>query len=658
MLKKLLIGLGILCALIVVAGLLAPSFISEEKIKEAVVAQAEELLGHDIVINGKLSFKVFPIAGVYMEDVTIGGNQKEPLATFKSMKVDVDTLALIGGNAVIKSLKLDTPVIHLIASKDGKKNWVGKTKEEDKIYVSGKGAQKTAPPIRGLSLEDVKISDGKVTYRDDSSGQKWQADKVNVSISLDDMNSPFEVNGKLDYNSQTVNMDSTLDNLSSFLNKQQATVEAKIKSSLLSIEGKGKVDGGSFTGTTSLASPSMTKAMEWLNQKPLGAKFASEFPLHLSSQASCSPDLCHFNKAKFELATIQATGDVKAHFSRKNPYVEMQLETNELDFNLFMTEPKQAGLSLLPSAYAAESWSNEPINFAALRAIDLVASIKATGIKMKEVAIGKTLFRAKIDRGVLSTDIVDAEFYGGKATVTASVDASGNTPVIQKQVDFRDINMEPFLKDAKISDRFQGKANFKMAMAGSGNSQRDIIGSMEGNGSIDCRDGSIKGVNIAQMIRNVQSTFKEVDKSAQKTDFSELGGTFNINKGVISNQDMLMKAPLLRVSGKGTVDLPQQQINYRITPEVVQTAQGQGGKEKEGLAVPVMVTGSLDNPRYTPDLQSTITEAIKDPEKVKAAVKDVKQQIKENKNVLKGLLKGFGGKEPAPAAGTATQPAQ
>src|SRR5690606_11111878 len=102
------------------------------------------------------------------------------------------------------------------------------------------------------------------------------------------------------------------------------------------------------------------------------------------------------------------------------------------------------------------------------------------------------------------------------------------------------------------------------------------------------------------------------------------------------------------LSGEGTVNLPQYSVNYRVTPMVVASLKGQGGKDKQGLEVPVIVSGPLDNPRYTPDLAGMAKKALENPEAIKNTVSSFKEQIKEGKTDLKDvkdnlkvLLKGF-----------------
>ncbi len=668
MLKKLLLTVVGLALILVTAAMLVPYLISADQFKQSVMEEARNAIGHPLSIKGQLRFKVFPFIGVYMENVIIGStaNKQKPLATFKSMNVDVDTFAILGGNIVIKSMVLDTPVFNLAVDAIGKANWTPVWVEEKKVPVNK--APKDSKPedeeivttdsMRGLRLEDVRVTNGSIHFQDFSQNSQWQASNINATVVLSGAASPFVLAGSLEFNAHKVTFETKLETLQTFLSTQQANIGANITSDLLSVEARGKIKGSSFDGTTGLASPSITSALAWLSGQKNAAEFASPLPLKLSSNTACSANACTFSKASLTLDSIEAQGDVKTRFSGPVPYVEIKLDTNELDLNLFMPKQKQAmNLGLVSDAQAAEGWDTTPMDFSALRNIELVSDISAKGIKIKNIKIGKTVMRSKIQRGRLSTDIIDAEFYGGKANIHANVDTAANPIAVDKRISFSNIQMEPFLKDIEATDRFSGKADVQMSVAGHGNSQQEIVSSLQGNGSIKCADGSIKGVNIADMVRNVQAAFKQVDSSAQKTDFSEINGTFTIAKGIVSNSDLMMKAPLFRVTGKGTVNLPQQTINYRLSPQVVETIQGQGGKEKQGLGVPVIIEGSLDNPRYRPDLEGAIQEAIKDPEKLKEqlkggkeAIKDLKQQFKESGG-LKGLFKK---KEPAPAP--VTQP--
>ena len=80
-----------------------------------------------------------------------------------------------------------------------------------------------------------------------------------------------------------------------------------------------------------------------------------------------------------------------------------------------------------------------------------------------------------------------------------------------------------------------------------------------------------------------------------------------ITDGIVRNQDLALKSPLLRVEGKGSVELPPRTVHYRVEPKAVASLEGQGGKsDVGGIQVPVIVEGPWDNLSYRPDLEAML----------------------------------------------------
>jgi AsmA protein len=225
----------------------------------------------------------------------------------------------------------------------------------------------------------------------------------------------------------------------------------------------------------------------------------------------------------------------------------------------------------------------------------------------------------------LTTKLTEIALYGGNGTATITADGAAAVPAVTAKLDLSGLQANPALKDAIDMDRIEGTLNANMNVAMRGASQRVMITAMGGNGKILFADGAIRGINIAAMVRNAASAF--LDSSArenQKPDFAELSGTFNIVRGVLTNNDLALLSPLLRVGGKGAVDLPNRTVNYRIEPKVVASTQGQGGNtDTSGIKVPVLVSGPWDNLSYKPDLAEMIDGIAKDPKKALEGLKNL-----------------------------------
>ena len=63
--------------------------------------------------------------------------------------------------------------------------------------------------------------------------------------------------------------------------------------------------------------------------------------------------------------------------------------------------------------------------------------------------------------------------------------------------------LRPLLTDAADFKRLEGKTALNFAVQTVGQSQRQMVGNLGGKGEVKFTNGAIKGVNIAQLIRNV-----------------------------------------------------------------------------------------------------------------------------------------------------------
>jgi AsmA protein len=177
---------------------------------------------------------------------------------------------------------------------------------------------------------------------------------------------------------------------------------------------------------------------------------------------------------------------------------------------------------------------------------------------------------------------------------------------------------------------------------------------LNGSGAVALRDGAVKGINVAQMLRSARSllaggqTETNTGSAAEKTDFSEMTASFAIKDGIARNNDLDLKSPLIRVGGAGQVDVPAGTLDYTVKASVVGTLKGQDGRdinELRGVTVPVKLSGPFDKISYSIDwgaaaqeaLKSRATEQVK--EKLQPKVDEQRKKLEERaKDALKGLF--------------------
>jgi AsmA protein len=98
----------------------------------------------------------------------------------------------------------------------------------------------------------------------------------------------------------------------------------------------------------------------------------------------------------------------------------------------------------------------------------------------------------------------------------------------------------------------------------------------------------------------------------------------------VSNQDLALKSPLLRVLGAGEASLPAETMDYLVKASVVGSLKGQGGQdlgELQGVTIPVRIGGTFSEPTFRPDLEAALSEAAK--ARVDAEIDKQKEKLQE-----------------------------
>jgi len=337
--------------------------------------------------------------------------------------------------------------------------------------------------------------------------------------------------------------------------------------------------------------------------------------------AMAGPSLS-FTDARIGFDEIEGTGEMAFNGGGAVPYISASLEVDRLDLNPYL--PPEGGAdagdggdggsgSGSGGGGGGQGWSDDPIDASGLRAVNADLSFSSGEIRMRNIRIDSGAVSLNLDGGRLTMDLDRLQLYGGQGTGQLILDGSGGSLGISEEFNLGGVDARPLLTDAADTDWLEGTGNFNVSVTGAGNSERAIVESLDGNGNFQFLDGAINGVNIAQIIRLVGTggliaVFDPASLDGpQQTDFAELSGTFTINDGIVSNDDLMMQSPLLRMTGDGIASLPPRTADYTVRPKLVATLEGQtGGRDMTGIEVPIRIAGPWDNLSWTPDLAAIL----------------------------------------------------
>jgi len=203
-------------------------------------------------------------------------------------------------------------------------------------------------------------------------------------------------------------------------------------------------------------------------------------------------------------------------------------------------------------------------------------------------------------------------------------------------------------------DFLEGTAQATLNVTLAGDDGEKIKRTLNGKGDLLFKDGAIKGIDLAGMVRNTAAAFGLAEKRKEKprTDFSALHAPFTITKGLVNTKKTTMVSPLIRVLAKGKANLVKETMNFRIEPKFVATLKGQGATEQlGGITIPVLITGSFSSPQFRPDLEALLKQKLKtglpDSSELNNMLKGKDSKEGEAKSLeekAKGLLKGLLGR--------------
>lgn len=663
--KKLFVILGILVLLAVGAVIAAPFLVPTETIKSQLAEQVQDATGRKLDVDGDLSLSVIPNVAVKMNDVrfaNLPGSEVRDMVALDELSVVLKVMPLFSGAIEISEFVLDEPKIHLEIDANGRPNWEMETGDgtADTAETESEGTEEGSGslPIGELKLGDIRLENGSLTFIDRTAETEEKIEAINLTLSLDDLQSPLKMLGALDYKGETIELDLGLNNPKAVLDGNQSPVKIGIKSALVQLGFAGDLinqGSPSAAGDIDLSVGSIKKLAAWLAE-PINDAGEGLETLTISGKLNSSAERIAFTDATISLDEITGQGEVTADLNGAVPKVSGRLDLGTVDLNPYLPpsdESAGAGSDAVETgetsqntdghveAAASTDWSDEPIDVPALDALDLSFELTLNALMVQEIKLDRTVLALTMADNALEAQLKEFGLYEGSGKGALALRVQGDQLSIEQNFDLAGLEALPFLTDAAEFDRLEGKANADFVLKTSGNTERQLIQNLNGNGRVAFADGAISGINIASMVRNASSAFLSADANeTRKTDFAELSGSFTIQNGILANQDLKLLAPALRIVGSGTVDLPAKMVDYRIDPKAAATLEGQGSEaDVSGLLVPVTVTGPFDDLSYRPDLSNVVNQALEDPDALKKQIKDLGTSGKDIKKQLKSLDK-------------------
>lgn len=706
--KRILI---VLLALLILAGATAAYLVATfdpNDYKERISAAVKEQTGRDLVIEGEISLSLFPWLGLSLGETRLSnaeGFADEPFARIGEVDLAVALMPLLRRELQVERVRLEGLTLNLERDAQGRTNWDDLVEDAEEAPAREPEARREDRDrgLRDLDVGGVEIRDARVSWRDAQAGTALRLDPFNlelgrvrlgeespleVSLTLHqedpDMTVALDLNGRVTLDPAAQHfalrgMAAALDvsgepvpteisarigaDLIADLAEGVASVEGlRIETLGMRLDGRAGVQdlhGGKPRVTGELRSDtfSVRSLLEALGETPpetADPEVLTRAALSLAFEADADAAALSSLEVTLDDTRIQGNARVSQY---DRPAIRAELEVDRIDLDRYLPPPADGPPAEgTPEGGQREGWPEDPIELPVdlLRSLNVNASLAVGELIISRLKLSSLSLTLTARDGVVALEPFTGQLYDGSVQAGMRLDVRGDTPRYAFEQVLRGVRMGPLLDDMTEGEGLlAGTTQLESRIETRGDNVRAMVSALNGAGDFRFTDGAVKGINVAQIIRDAEARLRgqSVERSDEpnQTDFSELAGTFTIRDGVVANDDLRASSPLLRVRGQGSADLPRERLDYRVDTTVVATLEGQGGRSLEdlrGVNLPIRVQGPFDDLSYRLDLQSVLEGRAREEverrieEQVQPKVDEQRERLEEQ---LRDRLPGLPG---------------
>jgi uncharacterized protein involved in outer membrane biogenesis len=278
-----------------------------------------------------------------------------------------------------------------------------------------------------------------------------------------------------------------------------------------------------------------------------------------------------------------------------------------------------------------------------MREVNVNAQLQLEKLTVAQTELTNVVAKITFKNGILNVDPLNADVYKGTVRGKVVINFQGKAPKYFIDETLSHIDMTQLIK----SGRVVGQANVVAHLTSQGEDKNVIMRNLNGDVQFNVQQGALVGSNIPYQIERAAAMLKRepmppAPLANDRTAFDVLQGTGQFTAGVFSNHDLLMQSSQFKATGEGSANLVTQTLTYRLRfvgLHAITDAKGKSVQEERQTAIPVLVTGTFDQPIVTPDLNAFFKS-----EMGRKVVEKVQEKIREKfgggdtKDAVGGLL--------------------
>lgn len=516
--------------LVIVAALLIPVMVDEEKMLQLAADEVRKQTGAELSVLGGADLRIFPTLGLALANVSLDmPSDQQPSLQARSLNIGVELIPLLSKEVAIETIELDGVVIKMTTEPE-------------------------AAPIDTSQLNDKQLGEFYAKRQADIDEARQAAStEAAVAVPL-----ALEV-ASLSITDSRIEM-TEVDGDTSIIEIDSLKVSGlNLEGRSIPLEGSVILAGDEplvimFNGSVVVSQETQMLGIEEMGVSLKGA-LAETVALNTSGEVD-------MNRQVADLKLVATIGDTRAdgqlrYAAFESPQIDTQLRLNQFTPALLALAGPEAA-DTKPVQSSPEEAEDTPLPLDALRVIDTRADLSIDKVIWGAHQVDNLKAKLRVNKGAANFPSITGDIHGGKLDMKASLNAKNSLAKINTRGTLSNVDIAQALVASEVEPVLSGKASLNWKLNGEGNTSGAITQTLKGPIDLVTEQAVLKDMAVEKMLCEGVALVNQKSLAADfpnSSAFEELSVRINLGNGKARLQPLKAKFPDIRLVGKGALDI-------------------------------------------------------------------------------------------------------
>lgn len=516
--------------LVIVAALLIPVMVDEEKMLQLAADEVRKQTGAELSVLGGADLRIFPTLGLALANVSLDmPSDQQPSLQARSLNIGVELIPLLSKEVAIETIELDGVVIKMTTEPE-------------------------AAPIDTSQLNDKQLGEFYAKRQADIDEARQAAStEAAVAVPL-----ALEV-ASLSITDSRIEM-TEVDGDTSIIEIDSLKVSGlNLEGRSIPLEGSVILAGDEplvimFNGSVVVSQETQMLGIEEMDVSLKGA-LAETVALNTSGEVD-------MNRQVADLKLVATIGDTRAdgqlrYAAFESPQIDTQLRLNQFTPALLALAGPEAA-DTKPVQSSPEEAEDTPLPLDALRVIDTRADLSIDKVIWGAHQVDNLKAKLRVNKGAANFPSITGDIHGGKLDMKASLNAKNSLAKINTRGTLSNVDIAQALVASEVEPVLSGKASLNWKLNGEGNTSGAITQTLKGPIDLVTEQAVLKDMAVEKMLCEGVALVNQKSLAADfpnSSAFEELSVRINLGNGKARLQPLKAKFPDIRLVGKGALDI-------------------------------------------------------------------------------------------------------